>query len=232
MTQLVLVGVVAIFMVAVAVWYLSNFFRRDEVPQRSREPSGNIYDYLTTAVLDPRWQAHKTSTRQSVETVLRAAPGDDRVVATLWVRHSTALLSTRETIILDTADATIELEAAPGIVWPWQLDPLKTYDVTFDGEPLGTLVTGKTDVVARDPAGDVGRWQTGEIPFMPHEGVSPIQGALIGKVGGLLRVPARRLREPRDFVDQPFFSDPGGDQRWLLAFLALAAARSLLIVAR
>jgi hypothetical protein len=67
---------------------------------------------------------------------------------------------------------------------------------------------------------------------MPYEGRAPIQGALIGKVGGSLRVPARRLGEPRDFIDQPFFSSPEGDERWLLAFLALAAAKSLLIVAR
>jgi hypothetical protein len=219
-------------MVVLAAWYLTNFFRRDEDPPRSREPSGNIQDYLTTALLDPRWRAHKTSMRRSVETVLRAGAKDERVVATLWVRHSTVLLSTRETIILDTADAIIELEAAPGIVWPWQLDPPRTWEVTFDGERLGTLVTGPTDVVARDAAGDVGRWQTGEIPFMPYEGKAPIQGALIGKVGGSLRVPARRLGEPRDFIDQPFFSSPEGDERWLLAFLALAAAKSLLIVAR
>lgn len=218
-------------MVVVAVWYLTNFFRRDSDAPTTREPSGIIGDYLNTALLDPRWQKRSDAMRRSVGTVLRGSAKDDRVVATLLVKHNTVLLSTRETIILDTADATIELDAATGIVWPWQVDPPKTYEVTFDGEKLGTLVTGPTDVVARDATGDVGRWQTGERSFMPHEGKSPIQGALLGRISGTLRVPARRLGQPRDFIDQPFFTGAEGDERWLLAFMALAAAQSLLIVA-
>lgn len=221
-------------MVAVGAWYLTNFFRKDEDEPGSREPSGKIGDYLTTAVLDPRWRAHKTSMRRSVETVLRASTEDDRVVATLWVRFRTTLGGRLETVVLDTADYTIELEARTGIVWPWQLNPTsKTYQVAFDGGPLGTIEAGSEQTIARDAAGDVARWLTGTHPPMaPYEGKAPYFGQVLGKVSGSLRVPLRRMSGAGDFTDVPFYAEAAGDERWLLAFFALAAARSLLIVAR
>jgi hypothetical protein len=221
-------------MVAVAVWYLTNFFRRDDDPPRSPEPTGNIHDYLTTALLDPRWRAHRNSMRRSVETVLRAGAKDKRIVATLWVRFQTTLGGLSESVVLDTADYTIELEAKLGFLWPWQLNPAsKTYSVTFDGEALGTVEVGREQAIARDASGDVARWLTGTHPPMqPYEGTTPYYGQLVGKVSGSLRVPLRRLHAPTDFNDAPFFAEADGDARWLPVFLAIAAANSLAMQAR
>lgn len=220
-------------MVALAVWYLSNFFRRDGTATQ-REPSGKLQDYLTTALLDTDWVLHRNALRRSIETVLRGGPGDDRVVATLWVRFRTTLAGVVESVVLDTADYTIELETRRGFVWPWQLNRTsKTYRVDFDGDALGSIEVGPVHAIARDGAGDVARWLTGEHSSMqPYEGRAPHYGQLIGRASGKLRVPLRRLDAARDFNDRPFFTEVHGDEKWLTVFLALAAAQSLTLQAR
>lgn len=216
-------------MAGVGGWYLINFFRRAEKVVRRREPSGTLRDYLVSALLDTNWWVYRSLFRRSAETVLRAGAHDDRVVATLWVRVRSTLSGVTESVVLDSADYTIELEARRGHI----ANPTsKTYAVTFDGEAIGSIVVGPGGAVARNAAGDVARWLIEDyVPMQSFDGKTPQYGQLVGRVSGVLRVPLRRSGEPRDFNDHPFFADAEGDDKWLAVFLALAAAQSLTLQA-
>lgn len=223
------------------IWFLKGFFRRqpaEDLPIRFADWSPL---HITHVELDGRWFSAMGYFTRRVHSVLRSRrklgkAGQNAAVGTISVRFDAILFWVRrETITLRTSESTVELVARSFWDGPWLMVPLAArYEVLVGGEPIGTLDLDREVVVARDPAGEVARWHTGQPLGSVLEGNTPKHGALSGKVSGSLGVPLRRVTDQRylDFGGIPFYAAAEGDERWLLAFLALAAQTSLLIQSR
>lgn len=236
-----MVGAVALIMLAAMIWFLKGFLRR----QPGGEPPTKFADWsplhLAHVELDGRWFSAMGYFTRRAHGVLRSRrkPGNagrNAAVGTIAVRFDAVLFWIRkETITLRTSESTVDLVARNFWDGPWLMVPLATrYEVWVGGELIGALELSREAVVARDPAGEVARWHTGRPLGSVLEGDTPKYGELSGRVSGSLRVPLRRVTDQRylDFGGIPFYATCEGDERWLLAFLALAAQTSLLIQSR
>jgi hypothetical protein len=230
--------------VAVSVWYLTNFFRRDpHETQAIGRWQGRLGELQFTGYRGNSVGAfHRTAWSMMRVGRRKGRPASEAIVARLEISLSTILAwayASRST--LTTSARRIELSGGGFMDWPWTFVPKAAgYAISIDGVPFGRFDISDTEVIGRDRTGiEIGRWHTGVRIGSPLTSTAPVYGALRlpGLGSGKLRVPLRRALEDRwfDFEGLPFLIDAEGGEDaepWLLAFVMLAAQASLYLLAR